>query len=642
MSKLDFEMTDRVLSEERVFDPPKDLVENASITAYMKAKGFSTQQELYQWSIENPEAFWEEMALELPWTKPWDSVMEWNAPYVKWFLGGTCNISYGCLDQHMTTARRNKVAYYWEGEDGTTQTYTYQDLYRAVNKFANALAGLGIKKGDRVVLYMPRIMEQIIAMLAVVRLGAIHSIVYSGFSHQALADRIQDGEAKLVITADGYLYRNKLVDLKAIVDEAMKTCPTIEHVIYAKRAHNPIQVIHGRDLEWTAVNDEAGDHQPAVEVDSEHPLYMLYTSGTTGKPKGIVHVHGGTMVGTYTTTKFVFDLKDNDVYWCTADPGWVTGHSYIVYGPLLNGATSVFYEGSFDVPDAGRWWSIIQKYGVNVWYTTPTAIRALMRFGKEWPEKYDLSSLRLLGSVGEPINPGAWLWYREVTGEEDPIMDTWWQTETGAHMITPLPITPLKPGSATFPFLGIEADVVDREGNSVPANKGGYLVIRKPWPSLMRTIYKDPERYEAYWNTLKGVYFAGDAAHRDADGYFWIQGRVDDVIKKSGYRLGTSEIESALVGHPNVAEAAVIGKPDELRGESIKAFVILRSGYEPTDALRQELRTHVRSTVGPIASPDEIEFVDSLPKTRSGKIMRRVLKAQELGQPVGDLSTLEE
>jgi acetyl-CoA synthetase len=642
MSKLDFEMTDRVLTEERVFDPPQSLVENARVTAYMKSKGFSTYEELYQWSIQNPEAFWAEMAQELPWFKKWDRAIEWNEPYVKWFVGGTCNISYGCLDQHMKTARRNKVAYYWEGEDGTRKTYTYADLYRAVNRFANALSKLGIKKGDKVVLYMPRIMEQIIAMLAVVRLGAIHSIVYSGFSHQALADRIQDGEAKLVITADGSFYRGKVIDLKKIVDEAVASCPTIEHVIYATRAGNPIHVTEGRDLTWESVFETADDLQPAEEMDSEDPMYMLYTSGTTGKPKGIVHVHGGTMVGTYATTKFVFDLKDEDVYWCTADPGWVTGHSYIVYGPLLNGSTSVFYEGSFDVPDAGRWWSIIQHYGVNIWYTTPTAIRALMRFGNQWPEKYDLSSLRLLGSVGEPINPEAWMWFREVTGGDKPIMDTWWQTETGAHMITPVPITPLKPGSGTRPFLGVEADVVDKEGNSVPANKGGYLVIRKPWPSIMRTIYKDAERYENYWKTIKGMYFAGDAAHKDSDGYFWIQGRIDDVIKKSGYRLGTSEIESALVSHPNVAEAAVIGKPDDVRGESIKAFVILRSGYTASEALQNELRQHVRGTVGPIASPDEIEFVDSLPKTRSGKIMRRVLKAKELGQPVGDLSTLED
>jgi acetyl-CoA synthetase len=642
MSKLDFEMTDRVLTEERVFNPPADLVRQSHVQAYLESKGFTDFDEFYKWSIENSEEFWADMARQLPWIKNWDQVMEWNDPYVKWFVGATCNITQGCLDQHMTTWRRNKVAYYWEGEDGRRITYTYADLYRAVNRFANALSRLGVEKGDRVVMYMPRIMEQIIAMLAVARLGAIHSIVYSGFSHQALADRIQDGEAKIVITADGSSYRGKTLDLKSVVDEAVKNCPSVERVIYVTHAGNPIKKVFGRDLSWESLNENARDFQPAEEVSSEDPLYMLYTSGTTGRPKGIVHVHGGTMVGTYATTRFVFDLKDDDVYWCTAAPGWVTGHSYIVYGPLLNGATSIFYEGAFDVPNPGRWWEIIQKYGVNVWYTTPTAIRALMRFGQQWPNKYDMDSLRLLGSVGEPINPEAWMWFREVTGNEDPIMDTWWQTETGAHMITPLPITPLKPGSATFPFPGIEADVVDKQGNSVPANKGGYLVVKKPWPSLMRTIYKDPERYENYWKTIPGVYFAGDAAHRDADGYFWIQGRIDDVIKKSGYRLGTSEIESALVSHPNVAEAAVIGKPDQLKGESIKAFVILRSGYQASDALEQELRNHVRGTVGPIASPDEIQFVESLPKTRSGKIMRRVLKAQELGQPVGDLSTLEE
>lgn len=642
MAFLEFEMTDRILKEGRVFDPPHELVHNANITQYIKAKGFDSYETFYDWSINHPEAFWEDIAQELPWFAPWQKVFQWDYPYVKWFVGAKCNIVYGCLDQHLKTWRRNKVAFYWEGEDGSRKTYTYYELYREVNRFANALVRMGLKKGDRVIIYMPRIPEQIIAMLAVARVGAIHSVVYSGFSHQALRDRIEDAQARFVITADGYEYRGKLIDLKGIVDEAVRDMPCVEYVIVAPRAGNHSRIIRGRDFWWDEVIATAGSSQPCEEMDAEDPLYTLYTSGTTGKPKGILHIHGGYMVGCYTTTKFVFDVKDEDVYWCTADPGWVTGHSYIVYGPLLCGATSLFYEGAFDVPNPGRWWKLVQDYQVNILYTTPTAIRALMRFGKEWPAKYDLSSLRLLGSVGEPINPEAWIWYREVTGDRCPIMDTWWQTETGCQLITPLPITRLKPGSATYPFPGIEAEVVDKEGNPTPTNKGGYLVIKKPWPAMMRTIWNDPERYESYWNTIKGVYFTGDAAHKDADGYFWIQGRIDDVIKKSGYRLGTSEIESALVSHPAVAESAVIGKPDPVKGEAIKAFVILRSGFNGSEALAQELRNYVRETVGPIAAPEEIEFVSSLPKTRSGKIMRRVLKARELGQPVGDLTTLEE
>lgn len=640
MSNLDWETTDRVLKEERLFRPSQDVVDNANITQYMKKKGFTNWDELYSWSIKNPEEFWSDVAQELNWFKKWNKVLEWNFPYAKWFLGGRTNIVYNCLDRHMGTPIENKVAYFWEGEDGSTKRITYGELYREVNRFSLGLKELGIKKGDRVCIYMPRILEQVIAMLSVARLGAVHTLVYSGFSSRALIDRIQDAGVKLVITADGYPYRGKIVNLKKIVDDAVADCPDVKHVILAKRANIDANMTNGRDLFW---DDVLRDGQiQCEEMDSEDMLYILYTSGTTGKPKGAVHVHGGYMVGIYATLKYVFDLKENDVWWCTADPGWVTGHSYIVYAPLCMGTSSIFYEGAPDFPNPGRWWSIMDKYKVTVLYSTPTSIRGLMRFGDEWPAKYDLSNLRHLGTVGEPINPEAWIWYRKVTGDKHPIMDTWWMTETGMHMITPTPVTPLKPGSATRPFLAIEADVVDKDGKSVPPDKGGYLVIRKPWPSMFRTVFKDPERYEAYWKTIEGSFFAGDAAHKDKDGYFWIQGRVDDVIKKSGYRLGSMEIESAIVSHPKAAEAAVIGKPDPLKGESIKAFVILRAGNEPSKELSDELRKHVRTTLGVIASPDEIDFVRSLPKTRSGKIMRRLLKAKELGLPIGDVSTLEE
>jgi len=639
---LDWETTSRVLTEDRVFAPSQDVVENANITAYMRSKGFSTFDELHAWSVEHNEEFWSDMASELHWFKPWEQVLDWQPPYAKWFTGAETNIVYNALDRHRNTPTWNKVAFYWEGEDGTKRTISYSDLYQDVTRFANALKGLGLKAGDRIVIYMPRVPEQIVAMLAAARIGVVHSVVYSGFSAQALRDRVRDAEAKAVITADGYYYRGKVVGLKSIVDDAVKECPTVQRVITVERSKNQVNWHRGRDIWW---HDLMGLSVPGGEVeqlDSEAMLYMLYTSGTTGKPKGIVHVHGGYMVGVHATMKFVFDMKPDDVFWCSADPGWVTGHSYIVYGPLIAGATSVLYEGAIDFPDPGRIWRMIERYGVTTFYTSPTAIRSLMRWGEDWPGASDLTSLRLLGSVGEPINPEAWMWYRKVCGEHQPIMDTWWQTETGMHMITPTPIMPLKPGSATREFLGIDAAVVDKTGKEVGANEGGYLVIRKPWPSMMRTIYGDAERYEGYWNTIPDVYFAGDAAHRDSDGYFWIQGRVDDVIKKSGYRLGSSEIESALVSHPAVAEAAVIGKPDEVKGEAIKAFVILRSGYEASDSLLNELRLHVRTNVGPIAVPEEIEFTGSLPKTRSGKIMRRVLKAKELGQEVGDLSSLEE
>ncbi|CAN5674082.1 acetate--CoA ligase [soil metagenome] len=640
--QLEWGTTSRVLSEDRVFEPSTEVVENANITAYMQKKGFSTYDELHAWSIENSDEFWAEMAADLHWFTQPTKTLEWNAPDARWFLGGKTNIAYNALDRHMSTPVRNRVAFYWEGEDGSTRTVSYADLYYEVSKFANALKSLGIEKGDRVIIYLPRIPEQWVAMLAIARIGAVHSVVYSGLSASALRDRAQDAQAKAVITSDGFFFRGKVVPLKTIVDAAVRECPTVKKVITVKRSGNDIAWHRGRDVWYHDLLELAAPYSECEELDSEDWLYMLYTSGSTGKPKGIVHVHGGYQVGISATTKFVFDLKPGDVYWCTADPGWVTGHSYIVYGPLIAGATSVFYEGAPDFPDPGRIWRTIEKYGVNILYTAPTAIRALMRMGDGWPGASDLSSLRILGTVGEPINPEAWMWYRKIAGGHQPIVDTWWQTETGMQMITPTPIMPLKPGSATKAFLGVDAAVVDKDGNEVGANEGGYLVIRKPWPAMMRTIFGDRERYETYFNTIPDVYFAGDAAHRDQDGYFWIQGRVDDVIKKSGYRLGSSEIESALVSHEAVAEAAVIGKPDEVKGESIKAFVTLKSGYEGSEQLINALRQHVRDNVGPIAVPDEIEISPSLPKTRSGKIMRRVLKAKELGLDTGDLSTLEE
>jgi acetyl-CoA synthetase len=644
MANLHYENTDRVLTESRLFTPPAEVVEQANITAYMRGKGFSTWEDFYRWSIERPEEYWADIAAQLHWFRPWDTVFEWTErPFFRWFAGGATNICYNALDRHRGTPTWEKVAYHWEGEDGATRALTYADLHREVNRFAAALKAQGVKKGDRVTIYMPRIPEQVVAMLATVRIGAIHSVVYGGFAAQALRDRIQDCDASVCITADGYYFRGKIVDLKNIVDEAVAESPSIEKVIVVRRGENPVTMQAGRDLWWhdllAGVPEDA--EAPCEPMDAEDMLYILYTSGTTGRPKGVVHVHGGYSVGVYATTRFVFDLKPEDVYWCTADPGWVTGHSYIVYGPLMCGATSVFYEGAPTHPDPGRWWSLVEKYKVTILYTAPTAIRALMALGDGWPARYDLSSLRLLGSVGEPINPEAWIWYRKVTGDRLPVMDTWWQTETGAIMISPTIITPLKPGSATRPLAGIEAAVVDKDGREVGHDKGGFLVIRRPWPSMMRTVYKDPERYATYWNTIPGLYFAGDACHRDADGYYWIQGRVDDVIKKSGYRLGSMEIESSLVSHPAVAEAAVIGKPDPVKGESIKAFVLLRGGQQAGEELIAALRRHVREQVGPIAVPEEIEIVPTLPKTRSGKIMRRVLKARELGQEVGDLSTLE-
>jgi acetyl-CoA synthetase len=596
--------------------------------------------------------FWEEQAREFVWFSPWDKVLDdSNKPFYKWFTGATTNIAYNCLDRHVATWRRNKLALIWEGEKGEQRTFSYHALNREVCMFANVLRSMGVHKGDRVTIYMGRIPELPIAMLACAKIGAVHSVVYGGFSVEALHGRIDDSESNVVITCDGGYMNGKIVELKKIVDEALKRSATVEHVIVVKRTGQEVSMESGRDYWYhdlmglPVAKTAAGQSRCETEVmDAEDPLFMLYTSGTTGKPKAILHTHGGYMVGVAATLKMVFDIKEEDRYWCTADPGWITGHSYIVYGPLLLGATSFMYEGAPSYPYPNRWWSLVEKYGINVLYTAPTAIRGLMRFGDAWPNRHDLSSLRLLGTVGEPINPEAWRWYYDIIGKKRcPIMDTWWQTETGMFMITPLPAYDLKPGSATRPFPGVEVDIYDESGKSVGVGEEGYLVLKRPWPAMLRNIYKDPERYiSQYWSRFPGVYFTGDSARRDKDGYFWIIGRVDDVIKVSGYRLGTAEIESALVSHPAVAEAAAIGLPHEIKGNAIHAYVILRAGYEASDALTEELKQHVGHEMGAIAKPEKITIVPQLPKTRSGKIMRRVLKARAQGLPEGDLSTLEE
>ena len=627
------ENIDTLLKESRVYQPTPATRAAARIQDYEAA---------YAKSIADPERFWAEAAKELEWFRPWSKVLEWSYPWAKWFVGATCNIAYNCLDRHLKAGRKNKVAVIWVGENDQERVFTYGELSRQVNRCANALKALGLNKGDRVTIYLPKIPEQIVAMLACARIGAIHSVVYSGFSAPALATRIQDAEARVVITADIGYDRGKVIQLKPVVDEALVKCNTVERVVVVRRQRPEIALSSPKEIDWYDWLKPESSVSPAEQLDSEAPLYILYTSGTTGKPKGVLHVHGGYMVGTYLTAKYVFDLNDDDVYFCVADPGWVTGHSYIVYGPLLNGATILTAEGKPDYPNPGRWWDLIARYGVSIFYTTPTAIRLLMRYGEDWPKKFDLSTLRILGSVGEPINPEAWEWFHRVTGGDKPIMDTWWQTETGSILVTPLPTVPLKPGSATRPFLGIEADVVDREGKSLPANAGGFAVIKKPWPSMMRTIYKDPERYMTYWNTIPNCYTAGDVCHKDADGYMWFMGRADDVIKVAGNRLGTAEVESAIVSHPAVAEAAVIGKPHKTVGESIKAFVILKQGEMASHDLIQSIKDQVMHELGKIAVPAEIDIVTSLPKTRSGKIMRRVLKAKELGQDPGDISTIEE
>ncbi len=600
-------------------------------------------------AAQDIEAFWAKQAENLSWYQTWDKVLdESNAPFYKWFVGAKTNIVLNALDRHQTTATRNKLAFIWEGEPGDVRTLSYFALNREVTKFANVLRSMGVKKGDTVTIYMGRVLELPIAMLACAKIGAIHSVVYGGFSAQSLADRIEDAQSKVLITQDGAWLRGKTVDLKQIADEAVEKSPVVQTVIVYKRTDQEVTMEAGRDYWWHDLM-ALPIAQPKGEtevMDAEDPLFILYTSGTTGKPKGLMHTHGGYQLYTSTTLHSVFDLKDEDRWWCAADPGWITGHSYIVYAPLILGATSFMYEGAPNYPYPNRWWQLIEKYGITILYTAPTAIRGLMRFGDAWPKRHDLSSLRLLGTVGEPINPEAWRWYRDVIGRgELPVMDTWWQTETGGFMITPVPAQPLKPGSATKPFPGILAEVVDEEGNPVGANEDGYLVVKRPWPGMVRTVWGDPDRYVSqYWEKYKdqGYYLTGDAARQDEDGYFWIIGRTDDVIKVSGYRLGTAEIESALVSHPAVAEAACIGVPDEVRGSVIHAFCILRDGVSSSATLERELKQHVREVMGPIAVPSEIEFVDSLPKTRSGKIMRRLLKAQVMGQPLGDTSTLQD
>jgi acetyl-CoA synthetase len=623
--------------------PQPDVVRGATV---------KDPDELLRRADQDLIAFWKEQAQEFEWFQPFTKVLDdSNKPFYKWFVGGTTNITYNCLDRHVNTWRRNKLAIIWEGEKGESRTFSYHALNREVCMFANVLRSMGVKKGDRVTIYMGRIPELPIAMLACAKIGAVHSVVYGGFSVEALHGRIDDSQSNVVITCDGGFMNGKVVELKKIVDEALKRSATVETVIVVKRTGEDVVMEAGRDywyhdlMALPIAKTAAGQSRcETEEMDSEDPLFMLYTSGTTGRPKAILHTHGGYMVGVATTLKMVFDLREEDRYWCTADPGWITGHSYIVYGPLLLGATSFMYEGAPSYPYPNRWWSIIERYGINVLYTAPTAIRGLMRYGDAWPNRHDLSSLRLLGSVGEPINPEAWRWFYEVIGKgQCPIMDTWWQTETGMFMISPLPTTVLKPGSATKPFPGVQADVYDENGKSVAVGEEGYLVLKKPWPAMLRTIYKDPERYVSqYWSRFPDVYFTGDSARRDKDGYYWIIGRVDDVIKVSGYRLGTAEIESALVSHPAVAEAAAIGLPHEIKGNAIYAYVILRAGNEPSEGLIEELRNHVSHEMGPIAKPEKITIVPQLPKTRSGKIMRRVLKARAQGLPEGDLSTLEE
>ena len=630
-----------LLKEKRVFPPPDAFSRAAHV------ESLEEYRRLYDRSVRDPEAFWAEQAQALVWSKKWDRVLEWNPPFAKWFVGGTLNLSENCLDRHVASGRADKMALLWEGEPGETRALSYAELLGEVKRFANVLRGLGVEKGDRVGIYMPMIPEAAVAMLACARIGATHSVVFGGFSSEALRDRMNDAQARLIVTADGGYRRGAVVPLKASVDGALGGggCPSVKTVVVVRRTGQDVPMQGGRDHWWHERMAKATADCPPEPLEAEHPLFILYTSGTTGKPKGVVHTTGGYLLQAALTARLVFDLKDEDRYWCTADIGWVTGHSYVVYGPLANGATSFMYEGAPNHPEPDRFWSLVARHRLNILYTAPTAIRAFVRWGEQWPRKHDLTSLRLLGTVGEPINPEAWMWYRHVIGgDRCPIVDTWWQTETGGIMITPLPgATPTKPGSATLPFFGVVPEVVDKDGRAAETGAGGYLVIRKPWPGMLRTIYGDPDRYVAqYWSRFPGSYFTGDGARRDEDGCFWIMGRVDDVINVAGHRLGTMEVESALVSHERVAEAAVVGRPDDLKGQALVAFVTVQAGVEATDALRAELKDHVVKEIGAIARPDDIRFTDALPKTRSGKIMRRLLRDIASKNEVGDTTTLED
>jgi len=625
--------------EVRRFPPPAAAKARALIDE-------ATYDRLYKRSVEQPEAFWAEQAeAELAWTKKWDKVLDWQPPFARWFDGGELNVSANCLDRQLEK-RGDKTAILWEGEPGEIRKISFRELHAEVGKFANVLKSLGVKAGDRVAIYMPMIPEAAVTMLACTRIGATHTIVFGGFSADSLRDRINDCGAKLCVTADGGYRRGKVVPLKANVDKAVAQTPTIERCVVVRRTGEEVAFDAKRDVWWHELMAKADPVCPAASLPAEHPLFILYTSGTTGKPKGIVHTTGGYLLGAHLTTKYVFDLHEDDVYWCTADIGWVTGHSYVVYGPLSNGATTVMYEGAPDAPDKDRFWDIIQRHKVTVFYTAPTAIRAFVRWGNEYPNKHDMSSLRVLGSVGEPINPEAWIWYNEIIGKgRCPIVDTWWQTETGGIMITPLPgVTTTKPGSCTKPFFGVVPEIVKRDGTPCAPEEGGFLILRKPWPSMLRGIHGDPERYQKqYWSDVPGAYFTGDGARRDKDGYFWVMGRVDDVLNVAGHRLGTAEIESALVSHPNVAEAAVVGPPHELKGQGICAFVTLKAGVTVTPELKKQLSDHVAREIGALARPDDIRFTEALPKTRSGKIMRRLLKEiATTGVAKGDVTTLED
>jgi len=628
------------LIENRVFKPSEQFSKIARIRtlAEYKAK--------WKESVKDPEKFWADEASELLWQKKWTKVMEWKLPHAKWFLGGRLNVSENCIDRHLSGPRRNKAAIIFEGEPGEKRILTYQQLYRDVCRFANVLKRNKVKKGDRVLIYMPMIPEAAIAMLACARIGAVHTVVFAGFSAESIKDRLADSGATAVVTADGGYRRGAIVPLKSTIDAALKSDHKVKRVIVFRRAFNDIHIEEGRDVWWHREMEYVDAKCPPVALDSEHPLFILYTSGSTGKPKGILHTTGGYLTGVHSTMKYIFDLREDDIFWCTADVGWITGHSYAVYGALANGATTVMYEGAPNWPKNDRFWHIIEEYAVSILYTAPTAIRSFIKWGDEWPNKHDLTSLRLLGSVGEPINPETWMWYHNVIGGgRCPIVDTWWQTETGAILISPLPgATPTKPGTATLPFFGIDAAIVDDDGNEVPPNMGGKLVIRHPWPSMLRNIHGDNERYtKTYWGQIPNVYLAGDGARRDKDGYFWIVGRIDDVLNVAGHRLGTSEIESALASHHAVAESAAVGRPDAIKGQAVVVFVTLKRGMKPGKALREELRTHVGEAIGPIAKPDEIRFAEALPKTRSGKIMRRLLKELAGGGIVtGDTTTLED